>query len=340
MRNFFINIALLGMTIFIQSCTKDKINTPILVTSEVIGISNSSATSGGEVINNGGVPIIAQGICWNTSAEPSVLNNNTIDSIGTGPFISFMDQLKPNTTYYVRSFALNSEGIGYGNELSFKTLDILPTLDSNKIIAYWNMDNVIGNVLVDFKDKSPGLIYNCQSNPGKVNKALNFNGSGYVKIKDSNLLDSTPEFSLLVWLNPIEPLTHAIIYSNIQEITPHDGFALYIMRFGDESGNLKALDGNLRFFSQETELFSKAKIKYEEWTHIVITYKNNIGRIYINGQLDSEGYLNTPLANEIDQCIGASYSPNYFYKGLIDELKILNVAMVPADILTIYNTEK
>lgn len=322
------------------SCVGEKTSIPSLSTNEVSEISNTTAISGGEIISDGGDPVTVMGVCWNHSGKPTLLDDNTVDSSTTGKFLSKMTGLKSNTTYYVRAFAMNIAGTAYGDEQIFTTLDVLPANDTKNILAYWNMDNVMSNLLVDYKDQSPGQIFGCLPAQGKVNNCLSFNGGGnYVRIRDSNLLDSIPEFSLLVWIKAEQPSSHAVIYSNVQEITPSNGFGLYLMRYGPESFNLQSFDRSIRFFSEQTDMHSKSKISYGEWTHVAITYRKNVGKIFINGKLDNEGFINTPLANQIDQCIGASYTPYYFYKGLIDELKILNISLDESAVAEAYKSE-
>jgi hypothetical protein len=40
-----------------------------------------------------------------------------------GTFTVDIRDLRENSTYYVRSYAVNSKGLAYGNEQSFKTLN-------------------------------------------------------------------------------------------------------------------------------------------------------------------------------------------------------------------------
>ncbi len=77
--------------------------------------------SGGIVTNEGGSSVIARGVCWNTSSNPTISNNHTNDGSGTGSFTSSITGLVANTTYYVRAYATNSEGPTYGEEVSFAT---------------------------------------------------------------------------------------------------------------------------------------------------------------------------------------------------------------------------
>ena len=96
---------------------------PTLTTATVTNISSisASATSGGNISTDGGSPVTARGVCWNTSGSPTITTGSiTIEgSGGTGTFVSTINNLTPNTTYYVRAYATNSVGTSYGNEVNF-----------------------------------------------------------------------------------------------------------------------------------------------------------------------------------------------------------------------------
>ncbi len=96
-------------------------NLATLTTLSIANITGTTASSGGNITNNGGTPITLRGIVWNTSPNPTTANNQSIDGSGTGSFTSNLTGLLTNTTYYVRAYAINSAGTAYGNELSFTT---------------------------------------------------------------------------------------------------------------------------------------------------------------------------------------------------------------------------
>lgn len=98
---------------------KDNLTLPELTTSVVTAITSTTATSGGNVTSLGGATFVARGICWNTSPEPTISNNKTLESGGIGAFTSSMTGLISNTVYYARAYATNSVGTGYGNEITF-----------------------------------------------------------------------------------------------------------------------------------------------------------------------------------------------------------------------------
>ena len=104
-----------------SSCKKDKV--PILSTSDISNILQTTATTGGNITSEEGSTITARGVCWCIAQTPTTDNNKTIDGTGAGNFISTIIGLSPNTTYHIRAYATNHAGTGYGNEQVFITTD-------------------------------------------------------------------------------------------------------------------------------------------------------------------------------------------------------------------------
>jgi hypothetical protein len=177
-------VILLILQIFlINSCKEDKPTLPIVTTSAVTSISYTTATSGGEVTNEGGDPIVSRGVCWNTSAEPTVANVNTTESGGLGSFISNMTLLTPNTMYYVRAYATNIAGTGYGNQVSFSTSQIaVPVLTTTTITAITQTTAISGgNISADNGGAvtARGVCWSTIQNPTiSDSKTLDGSGSG------------------------------------------------------------------------------------------------------------------------------------------------------------------
>lgn len=107
------------------SFTTGAIVIPTLSTTAVTSITTNSAISGGTITNDGGGAVTARGIVWSTSQNPTIaLTTKTSDGVNTGTYTSNLTNLAPNTTYFIRSYATNSAGTNYGNEISFKTQNI------------------------------------------------------------------------------------------------------------------------------------------------------------------------------------------------------------------------
>ena len=97
------------------------INTPTVITSSITNITETSASSGGNVTDNGGATVTDRGVCWSTSQNPTIDDSHTSNGSGLGTFSSDITGLSPNTTYYVRAYATNSAGTGYGTQKSLTT---------------------------------------------------------------------------------------------------------------------------------------------------------------------------------------------------------------------------
>lgn len=108
---------------------------PVVTTMPVTTIFQTLATSGGSVSNDGGASILARGVCWSISSNPTIENEKTTDGTGTGNFTATASNLKPNTTYYIRAYATNVVGTTYGEEFIFKTLEAtLPIVYTNSVL--------------------------------------------------------------------------------------------------------------------------------------------------------------------------------------------------------------
>ena len=111
--------------------TSTEFSIPILTTNTVTGITQTSAVSGGNITDNGGVSITVRGVCWSTHAAPTLSDNTTNEGTGDGQFISIITGLTGNTRYYVRAYATNSEGTGYGQEVPFTSSPLLPVVTTS-----------------------------------------------------------------------------------------------------------------------------------------------------------------------------------------------------------------
>ncbi len=94
---------------------------PTVTTTSVSNITRNSAQSGGSVLNNGGSPVTTRGVCWHTSSNPNIYHFTTTNGSGLGSFASNLMNLNANTQYWVRAYATNIAGTGYGDPIPFTT---------------------------------------------------------------------------------------------------------------------------------------------------------------------------------------------------------------------------
>ena len=139
-------ILLSGIAIYLPSCNKEP-NPPVVATTNVSDITQTTALIEGIVKDDGGTEITEFGICWSISPKPTISSNKTINGTGFGPFTSIITGLSANTTYNVRAYATNIAGTSYGNGFTFTTKDVIkvkkPVFNPN--LNYGEVSDIDGN---------------------------------------------------------------------------------------------------------------------------------------------------------------------------------------------------
>jgi surface protein len=124
---------------------------PAVITDEITEIDASSAISGGEVSSDGGYSTTEIGVVWNTTENPSLTDNEgyTEDEYieATTKFMSELSALSPNTLYYVRAYATNSQGTEYGNSMSFTTAKHEVTISGDFTVSNKEYDGTTGAII-------------------------------------------------------------------------------------------------------------------------------------------------------------------------------------------------
>ncbi len=120
------------------------VTVPTLTTTAATSISTITASSGGNITNDGGAPVSARGVVWSTSQNPTIeLITKTNDGTGTGSYTSFMTGLVPNSTFYIRAYATNSVGTAYGTQVILNTPIVDTTITSVTIgLQIWSNKNL------------------------------------------------------------------------------------------------------------------------------------------------------------------------------------------------------
>ncbi|MBX0293148.1 fibronectin type III domain-containing protein [Hymenobacter sp. HSC-4F20] len=97
---------------------------PSLSTAPPTALTATTATAGGEVLEDGGSPVTARGVVYATTQAPTTQDDFTLAGSGLGAFTSTLTDLLPNTTYYVRAYATNAQGTSYGPQVSLTTAPV------------------------------------------------------------------------------------------------------------------------------------------------------------------------------------------------------------------------
>lgn len=192
-------LSLLSTLLFNCSSEKEIAKTlPQLSTTAATAITLTTATSGGNITDDGGAAVTARGIVWNTTTAPTIsLATKTTDGAGTGNFSSAMANLTPSTNYYARAYATNSVGTGYGNEITFTTgAVVLPTLTTTTVSGITTNAAVSGGTITADGGgtiTARGVVWSTSQNPTIVvtTKTSDGTGTGSYTSNLTNLTQNT-----------------------------------------------------------------------------------------------------------------------------------------------------
>src|SRR5665647_520486 len=106
-------------------------NLPLLSTTEVSSVSYTTALSGINIQSVGGTSIIEKGICWSTNQQPTINDSKIVSADGANSSALSITGLTAGTMVYARAYATNLTGTGYGEQVSFTTLNYsLPVVET------------------------------------------------------------------------------------------------------------------------------------------------------------------------------------------------------------------
>ncbi len=216
------------------------ITVPAVTTSSISSIGTTSATGGGNITANGGAAVTASGIVYSTTTNPTLANGTVLSTspvITSGSYNLIMSGLTASTTYYVRAYATNSAGTGYGNQVSFTTNT---TTDTEAPTAPTNLgsSNVTSTTAV--------LTWTASTDNVAV--------TGYNVYQDGMLLGTTTSTS----------------YS-VTGLTPATTYSFYATA-KDAAGNVSAASNTLSVTTSSTSVTyceSKGNNVYYEWIDLV-----------------------------------------------------------------------
>jgi len=156
-------------------CTKDDPSwnldktLPKTETLFVTDVKSTSAIAGIKVNHNGGLDVLEKGVCYALTQNPTVNNStNVLIQQVDGTCYYKLNALQPNKIYYIRAFARNSKGIGYGNEISFTTGSCIPALTTNIVTNITSTSALCGGAIVSdggVNISAKGVVWSTSQNP-------------------------------------------------------------------------------------------------------------------------------------------------------------------------------
>jgi pectin methylesterase-like acyl-CoA thioesterase len=123
--------------------TLSELTAPTVTTNAVTNIVNKTATGSGTISAWGGSEITDRGVCWSsTNSNPTIESCDEYNSIGAGNVGAFTVPIGVQaygTTYYIRAYAINNTGTGYGDAVTFNSPaaqpDVYKIVDKNGTVG-------------------------------------------------------------------------------------------------------------------------------------------------------------------------------------------------------------
>ncbi len=110
---------LLILLLLLPGCKKEDI--PTVKTGDVASITRTTASCSGEILSQGDSEVTERGICWSTTDKPLISDNIIVDDSDGNSFTVELTGLEPGTEYFVRAYATNRYGTGYGEVKAYTT---------------------------------------------------------------------------------------------------------------------------------------------------------------------------------------------------------------------------
>ena len=202
-----------------------------------------------------------------------------------------------------------------------------PAQAANGLVAAYSMDQGSGTSLPDVSGTgNNGTITGATwTAAGRFGGALSFNGNGnLVTVPDSNSLDLSVGMTLEAWVRPELGNWRTAI---LKERPAGLAYALYA-----------SSDTNRPSTETTADTRGTAALPTSTWSHLTATYDGATLRLYVNGtQVSSRALPGTITISTGALRIGGNTIWGEYFSGLIDEVRIYNRALTPAEIQTDMN---
>ncbi|MBU4422136.1 LamG domain-containing protein [Patescibacteria group bacterium] len=215
------------------------------------------------------------------------------------------------------------------------------------LVGYWTMDadDYNGTTLLDKSGRgNHGTDSNMDTSnlvQGKVNQALDFNGSDEIITIGDNY-ETNGAKSVSIWVKANAVLNQSP-FGKYQSDTAADGWAINFSNTNSSYCSIKN-DTPTGFSTSGAAALYYAGI----WYHYVCTWDTNSGTVktYQNGvfKAQSPTISGTFSGNAMETTIGSNYGvtgdPSSYFNGSIDEVRIYNRVLSAAEITALYQSAK
>ena len=170
------------------------------------------------------------------------------------------------------------------------------------------------------------------STAGRYGNAVSFNGtSSLVRVASAASLNLTTGMTLSAWVNPAANQSgwRTILQKQIDA---------YFLNASNDTGALRP-SGGATFGTSTQFVTGTTANPVNTWTNVALTYDGTIVRLYVNGtQVATRNQTGAVQTSSNPLWIGGNQPYGEFFNGLIDEVRVYNRALSPAEIQSDMNT--
>jgi hypothetical protein len=161
-----------------------------------------------------------------------------------------------------------------------------------------------------------------------TSNALNFASGNTVDGTNSNLPGNNPQ-TMEAWINPSSTASGAV-FSYVDPVNANQGFGLaYVGQ-------------HVYLIGESNDVIGSSTIPINQWTHVAVSYDGTNATLYVNGALDagtSQTATGVSLAAaggtwRIGDIVGATTLPSEAFAGMIDEVRVWNVARTASQVVS------
>ena len=203
------------------------------------------------------------------------------------------------------------------------------------LVAAYPFDEGTGTTVHDVSGNgNNGTISNVTwTTAGKYGDALVFNGTNaLVTINDSSSLHLTTGMTLEAWVNP------STVTSAWRDVV-YKGNDNYYLEATSSYNKVPVGGGQVGSPPSYAEAKGTAALPTNTWSFLSATYDGTTMRIYVNGtQVGTQAETGSLLTSTNPLQIGGDSIFGQYFAGLIDEVRVYNVALTAAQIQSDMNT--
>ena len=290
---------------------------PIVQTKETtnINIAGGTATLNGSIESVGDPAYTERGFVYGIVYNPTVEDDTkkVATGTGTGDFSANVTELEMNKIYYVRAYALSSQSISYGNEVTLDFSQVLPVITTQEVSDIDDTNATFNGTIESIGDPAyteRGFIYGTMQVPtldedGVLTISASGTGTGpYARTVSSFTTGTT------YYVRAYAKVGTLMVYGNIVSFVPENPYYVVlttglIVAREDANGGQKASWYNATSICDNSTLAGRTDWRLPTKNELVTMYNN---KDYIGGFKDSVYWASTTSESNSDGAYVVNFS--------------------------------